>query len=58
MASKDNTKLQITITQGKCHKKKELIRYYGGFRKEDIKLRNGLKKGFVVMVAFKINAER
>ena len=39
-------------------KKKELIRYYGGFRKEDIKLKDGLKKGFVVIVAFKINTEK
>ena len=38
--------------------KKELIRYYGGFRKEDIKLKDGLKKGFVVIVAFKINTEK
>ena len=38
--------------------KKETTKYHEGFRKGDIKISDGMKKGFMVMLAFKMNTEK
>lgn len=38
--------------------KKETTKYHEGFRKGDIKISDGMKKGFMVMSAFNMNTEK